>query len=173
MNAICNSYDWNSRVENNEVAKWILSQIMLIHAFICFYMALFARFKYRLAILICNIIWFFGCFFYRELRVESTIEHKIEKKLIYENIALTCVCVNPKLAANSARSGNARYCVRWNRRFNCCNCNELYMVRGLRIFLPFPFTRNPVSSHLSILKTNEKNNDNQTHHLKIHFNWND
>lgn len=24
------------------------------------------------------------------------------------------------------------------------------MVRGLRIFLPFPFTRNPVSSHLSI-----------------------
>lgn len=32
------------------------------------------------------------------------------------------------------------------------------MVRGLRIFLPFPFTRNPVSSHLSvsILKREEK-----------------
>lgn len=30
------------------------------------------------------------------------------------------------------------------------------MVRGLRIFLPFPFTRNPVSSHLSITEKRKK-----------------
>ena len=29
---------------------------------------------------------------------------------------LTCVCVRPIDAANSARSGSAKYCVFWNRR---------------------------------------------------------
>lgn len=97
---------------------------------------------------------------------------------------LTCVCVNPKLAANSARSGNARYCVRWNRRFNCCNCNELYMVLGFRIFFPLPFTRKPVSSHLSAnskrgrerkspfnryLITKKKEKENQINWVA--FNW--
>lgn len=67
---------------------------------------------------------------------------------------LTCVCVNPKLAANSARSGSAKYCVRWNRRLSCWSWSELYIVRGLRIFLPLPFTRKPVSSILSA--NNEK-----------------
>lgn len=35
-----------------------------------------------------------------------------EFRKILNEMILTCVCVNPKLAANSARSGNARYCVR-------------------------------------------------------------
>lgn len=64
----------------------------------------------------------------------------------------TCVCVNPKLAANSALSGNAKYCVLWNLLFNCCNCSELYIVLGLRIFFPLPFTLKPVSSILSAKK---------------------
>lgn len=63
---------------------------------------------------------------------------------------LTCVCVNPKLAANSARSGRAKYCVRWNRRLSCCSWSELYIVLGFLIFLPLPFTRRPVSSILSV-----------------------
>lgn len=62
---------------------------------------------------------------------------------------LTCVWVNPKLAASSARSGSAKYCVRWNRRLSCCSWRELYIVRGFLIFFPFPFTRSPVSSILS------------------------
>lgn len=88
--------------------------------------------------------------------MQSMVDKKITKSEEFRRfkpeMRLTCVCVNPKLAANSARSGNARYCVRWNRRFNCCNCNELYMVRGFRIFFPLPFTRKPVSSHLSATK---------------------
>lgn len=62
---------------------------------------------------------------------------------------LTCVCVNPKLAASSARSGSAKYCVRWNLRLSCCSWSELYIVLGFLIFLPLPFTRSPVSSILS------------------------
>lgn len=58
----------------------------------------------------------------------------------------TCVWVNPKLAANSARSGSAKYCVLWNLLFNCCNWRLEYMVRGFLIFFPFPFTRSAPSS---------------------------
>ena len=61
---------------------------------------------------------------------------------------LTCVCVSPKIEASSARSGSARYCVRWNLRSSCCICSEEYMVRGFRIFFPLLLTR--VSSPFSI-----------------------
>lgn len=33
----------------------------------------------------------------------------------------TWVCVSPSVAASSARSGSARYCVRWKRRLSCCS----------------------------------------------------
>ena len=61
---------------------------------------------------------------------------------------LTCVCVSPKIEASSARSGSARYCVRWNLRSSCCICSEEYIVRGFRIFFPLLLTR--VSSPFSI-----------------------
>lgn len=41
------------------------------------------------------------------------------------SIELTCVCVSPRLAASSALSGSARYCVLWNRLLSCCNCRLL------------------------------------------------
>jgi len=40
------------------------------------------------------------------------------------NHIFTCVCVRPREAANSALSGRAKYCVRWKRRFSCCNCRD-------------------------------------------------
>ena len=42
------------------------------------------------------------------------------KKSIIDEI--TWVCVRPSEAASSARSGNARYCVRWKRLLRTCNC---------------------------------------------------
>ncbi len=51
---------------------------------------------------------------------------------VVDSWALTWVCVKPSDAANSARSGSARYCVRWKRLFNCCSCKLEYIVRGLR-----------------------------------------
>ena len=73
----------------------------------------------------------------QKLCSSTTITH------IFDEIqaAPTWVCVIPKLAANSARSGNARYCVLWNRRSNCWICKDEYMDRGFRIFFPFPLTR--------------------------------
>ena len=69
---------------------------------------------------------------------------------------LTCVCVNPKLAANSARSGSAKYCVLWNLLFSCCSWRELYIVLGFLIFFPLPFTLRPVSSILSANESKHK-----------------
>lgn len=87
----------------------------------------------RMGILICWLIYWLRC-----------------------SPGLTCVWVNPRLAASSALSGSAKYCVRWNRRLSCCNCSELYIVRGFRIFLPLPFTRRPVSSILSASRHKER-----------------
>ena len=56
-------------------------------------------------------------------------------------VLFTCVCVSPRAAASSARSGSARYCVRWNLLFSCCSWRLEYMVRGFRIFFPLPFMR--------------------------------
>lgn len=66
--------------------------------------------------------------------------HQRKKKL---DIYLTCVCVRPREAANSARSGSARYWVRWNLLFSCWSCKDEYIVRGFRIFFPFPLSRKP------------------------------
>ena len=57
----------------------------------------------------------------------------------------TCVWLIPKLAANSARSGSARYCVRWNLLSRCWVCNDEYIDLGFRIFLPLPLTRVVIS----------------------------
>lgn len=88
---------------------------------------------------------------------------------------LTCVCVNPKLAASSARSGRAKYCVRWNLRLSCCNWSELYIVLGFRIFLPLPFTRRPVSSILSeilnLLINKSSEHRGKFNHMKVWRHW--
>ena len=58
---------------------------------------------------------------------------------------ITCVWLIPKLAANSARSGRARYWVRWNRLSRCWVCSDEYIDLGFRIFLPLPLTRVVIS----------------------------
>lgn len=64
----------------------------------------------------------------------------------------TCVCVRPRDAASSARSGRAKYCVRWKRLFSCCNCRLEYIVLGFLIFLPFPLIRSSSIWDLSAKK---------------------
>lgn len=66
----------------------------------------------------------------------------------------TCVCVRPRDAASSARSGRAKYCVRWKRLFSCCNCRLEYIVLGFLIFLPFPLIRSSSIWDLSAKKKN-------------------
>ena len=89
----------------------------------------------------------------QKLCSSTTITH------IFDEIqaAPTWVCVIPKLAANSARSGNARYCVLWNRRSNCWICKDEYMDRGFRIFFPFPLTR-VISSPCSTTRSGSPEN---------------
>lgn len=69
----------------------------------------------------------------------------------------TCVCVRPRDAASSARSGRAKYCVRWKRLFSCCNCRLEYIVLGFLIFLPFPLIRSSSIWDLSAKKKLQKN----------------
>lgn len=64
----------------------------------------------------------------------------------------TCVWVSPRDAANSALSGSAKYCVLWKRLLSCWSWRLEYMVRGFRIFLPFPFTRSVSSKPLLSVK---------------------
>ena len=98
----------------------------------------------------------------QKLCSSTTITH------IFDEIqaAPTWVCVIPKLAANSARSGNARYCVLWNRRSNCWICKDEYMDRGFRIFFPFPLTR-VISSPCSTTRSGSPENGSKTVRIRV------
>ena len=64
---------------------------------------------------------------------------------IRKKFGITWVWLIPKFAANSARSGRARYCVRWKRLSRCWVWSDEYIDLGFRIFLPLPLTRVVIS----------------------------
>ena len=71
--------------------------------------------------------------------LDFVIKHYCKRKMV------TCVWLIPKFAANSARSGRARYWVLWNRLSRCWVCSDEYIDLGFRIFLPLPLTRVVIS----------------------------
>jgi hypothetical protein len=66
-----------------------------------------------------DISWTFFFSFFVTLAAIFFLRRKISIEL-----NVTWVCVSPKEAANSARSGRARYWVRWNRRLSCCSWSD-------------------------------------------------
>lgn len=93
-----------------------------------------------------NHLFFYFIFLYIYIYIFNSPKFDIApRKIIYKwtrEYLFTWVCVRPREAANSARSGKAKYCVRWKRLFSCWSCRLEYIVRGLRIFLPLPLILN-------------------------------